>query len=84
MLTPENFPCIRNYGDTPAINTTLRLEASDTLCQLFGRFPTIDEMEECMINTAMKLAGQRISQAAAMLGITRQALHRRLKNPLAE
>jgi DNA-binding protein Fis len=46
---------------------------------LFGRFPTLHEVEEYMINRAMKLADGRLTVAAALLGITRQGLHKRIK-----
>jgi DNA-binding NtrC family response regulator len=54
-------------------------EASGTLLNIFGHFPTFDEAENYLIDEAMKLAGGNQSLAASFLGITRQALNRRVK-----
>jgi DNA-binding NtrC family response regulator len=52
----------------------------DALIDLFGRFPTIDDVEQYMIDKAMQLANGRRNVAASLLGITRQALHKRTRN----
>jgi DNA-binding NtrC family response regulator len=52
----------------------------DVLIDLFGRFPTIDDVEQYMIDKAMQLANGKRNVAASLLGITRQALHKRIKN----
>ncbi len=46
---------------------------------LFGKFPTLQEVEDYVIERAMKLAEGRQSVAADLLGITRQGLNKRLK-----
>jgi len=78
-LTADSFLGLGPARKGLARAAAISLETSDALCRLFGKFPTMDEVEECMISAAMKLAKQRRGVAATMLGITRQALHRRLK-----
>lgn len=51
---------------------------------VFGRFPTIKEMEDALIEEALKKTNGNQGIAASFLGITRQALNKRLnrkKNP---
>jgi DNA-binding NtrC family response regulator len=48
------------------------------LSAIFGRFPTIDQVEEYMIEEAMRLAAGNQSLAANMLGMSRQTLNKRL------
>ena len=79
ILTAENFSGIYPARKGGSRSSATTLDTSDALCRLFGKFPTMDEVEECMITAAMKLAKQRRGIAASMLGITRQSLHRRLK-----
>ena len=43
-----------------------------------ARLPTLKQAEEQIINQALRLAKDNQSQAAKLLGITRQALTRRL------
>jgi two-component system, NtrC family, response regulator HydG len=54
-------------------------KGEDILNVFFGRFPTLQEVEEYMISRAMKLAEGRLSVAAALLGISRQGLYKRVK-----
>jgi len=55
-------------------------EGENPLSSLFGHFPTIDEIEDYMINEAMKLAKNNQGIAANLLGMNRQTLNKRLKN----
>jgi len=55
-------------------------EGENPLNALFGHFPTIDEIEEYMINEAMKLSRNNQGIAANLLGMNRQTLNKRLKN----
>lgn len=50
-----------------------------SLKDIFGRFPTLKEVEEYVITEAMKSAKCNQGSAAVLLGITRQALNQRLK-----
>jgi len=65
----------------PVISLDLDDKGEELLNTLFGRFPTMQEIEEFMISRAMKLADGKMSVAAALLGITRQGLHKRIKWP---
>ena len=75
--------------DFSGVTRQMPVESADTVAPddmgddifngLFGRFPTLHEVEEYMINRAMKLADGRLTVAAALLGITRQGLHKRIK-----
>ncbi len=51
----------------------------ENLQGIFGHFPSLVEMEEYMIGEAMKIAKGNQGVAAALLGITRQTLNKRLK-----
>lgn len=50
-----------------------------SLEHLFGHFPTLVQLTEYAVNTALKSAGHNQSMAARMLGISKQALSKRLK-----
>lgn len=57
----------------------LRSEAgAEPLTALFGRFPTIAEVEDYMIEQALKMAKGNQGMAAGLLGIGRQTLNKRL------
>lgn len=46
---------------------------------LFGHFPTLEELADYAIEEALKMSDNNQSQAAGLLGVSRQALHKRLK-----
>ncbi|MBF0560127.1 MAG: sigma-54-dependent Fis family transcriptional regulator [Nitrospirae bacterium] len=50
------------------------------LSYTFSRFPTFKETEEYLIEEAMKLSKGNQTIASSLLGITRQALYKRLRN----
>ncbi|MFV0436076.1 MAG: sigma-54-dependent transcriptional regulator [Desulfopila sp.] len=52
---------------------------SQSLVSLFGHFPTLDELAEYAIDQALASSDSNQSQAAQMLGISRQALNKRLR-----
>ncbi|MHC1696838.1 MAG: sigma-54-dependent transcriptional regulator [Geobacteraceae bacterium] len=56
------------------------LEGNNPLHALFGHFPTIGEVEDYLINEALKLAKNNQGIAANLLGMNRQTLNKRLKN----
>jgi len=49
------------------------------LTAIFGRFPSVREVEDYMISEAMTLAKGNQGMAASLLGMTRQTLNNRLK-----
>lgn len=51
----------------------------DPLTVLFGKFPTVEEMEDYLIVRALNLSHGKTSAAAALLGISRQGLHKKIK-----
>lgn len=80
LLTTESFPCIGQLRKGSGASSSIHMETTEALCRLFGKFPTIDEVADCMVTAAMKVAKRRRGVAAIMLGISRQALYRRLKS----
>lgn len=55
-------------------------ELTEIFYDLFGRFPTIKEVEEYLITSAMNLTNGNQRSAALLLGIARQTLGKRLSN----
>ncbi|SLM29592.1 Response regulator HsfA [Desulfamplus magnetovallimortis] len=51
----------------------------DALEYIFGGFPTLNQLTEYGIDQALKRSGNNQSKAAGMLGISKQALSKRLK-----
>jgi len=47
--------------------------------EIWGHFPTLREAEECLVDTALKLANDNQSIAASMLGLKRQTLNMKIK-----
>ena len=74
----------KKFIDTPAEipdpehDTPLNLNGEQPLEQLFGKFPTLKQMEDYLIAEALKRAGGNQGTAAVFLGVTRQALNKRL------
>jgi len=52
--------------------------------KIFGKFPTLDELGEYAVDMALKASENNQSQAAKLLGISKQALHKRLKKRESE
>lgn len=50
-----------------------------TLSSFFGHFPTLAELTEYAVNSALESADYNQSRAAGMLGISKQALNKRLQ-----
>ena len=57
-------------------------EAASTLFASCQTLPTLNQATELLINEAMKRADGNITQAAAYLGISRQALSKRLRRDI--
>jgi len=58
--------------------TSLSAKAGEMDFRVIGRFPTLKEMEQYLIDEALQSAKGNQGAAAAMLGLTRQALNKRL------
>jgi DNA-binding NtrC family response regulator len=57
---------------------SLSVNAGEADFSVTGRFPTLKEMEQYLIDEALQSAKGNQGAAAAMLGLTRQALNKRL------
>jgi len=68
----------RLHRDEP--ERTDRTPETDALTGIFGSFPTLETLVEYAIDQAMESTGENQSQAAKLLGISKQALNKRLKN----
>jgi DNA-binding NtrC family response regulator len=66
-LNPADHPAL------PELNSICSLE------QLFGNFPNLEELAAYAIDQALTKTDNNQSQAAKLLGISKQALHKRLK-----
>jgi DNA-binding NtrC family response regulator len=80
MLSMERFREV--IGSRPAISgqdSLLSQRLNDWLLDSGGRFPKVREVEELLIDEAMKLAKGNQGIAASLLGFTRQTLNKRLK-----
>jgi DNA-binding NtrC family response regulator len=55
-------------------------EPNEMIYALFGRFPTIKEVEDYLIAAAMNMTNGNQRSAALLLGIARQTLSKRLSN----
>lgn len=53
--------------------------AARPLIRLMGHFPTLEELADYAVNEALAETGNNQSQAAQLLGVSRQALNKRLK-----
>lgn len=76
VLSMESF--IEAMGDTPALPPVAGDDSSDLLRFPDGRIPTLKEAEEALIAQALVLAGGNQGVAARYLGVTRQAINKRL------
>lgn len=79
ILAMDSFRAIIN--NDAALQETRQVrgpEFSDFLTRFFGRFPALKEMEDSLIAEALRLADNNQGIAASLLGITRQALNKRL------
>jgi len=79
MLSLASFRAATGQKEDPPVLSELpdRSEVG-SLYQMFGRFPTLKEMDRFLIGAAMSLAQDNQGMAAALLGISRQALNQRL------
>jgi DNA-binding NtrC family response regulator len=80
VLSLERFREV--IGNMPAPcgqETLLSQRLDDWLMESGGRFPKVREVEELLIDEAMKIAKGNQGIAASLLGFTRQTLNKRLK-----
>lgn len=86
VLSMESFSAVIGEGRSKGRSTLAFQEdsGSNPLESLFGRFPTIRDVEEYMIADAMRRSNGNQGIAASLLGITRQTLNKRLKKESAD
>ncbi|MDX5585321.1 MAG: sigma-54 dependent transcriptional regulator [Aureibaculum sp.] len=72
--------CIKQEREKSQIDKTILSSSNQTNLNFIGRFPTLKEAEHLVIKEAMKQANGNQGIAAAILGISRPALNRRLNN----
>ncbi len=77
-LSLDCFPSLPTGA--PVTDATILPIARDIqlLVQMFGRFPSIREMEDFLIGEAIRLTGGNQTAAAALLDISRPTLNKRL------
>lgn len=64
---------------SPKVRSGTAVEESNQLQHTFGHFPTFAEIQHYLVEEAMRLSKGNQSKAASMLGVTRQALNKRIK-----
>jgi DNA-binding NtrC family response regulator len=77
-LSPAVFRKAVAQKAAPPADAPPRHEAAERDFAVTGRFPSLKEMEQYLIAEALQLAGGNQGAAAAILGLTRQALNKRL------
>ena len=78
ILSMDSFKTIINQESTSVINTYPLLNGESPLTDIFGRFPTLKEVEEFVLQEALRLSKGNQGIAASLLGMKRQTLNRRL------
>jgi DNA-binding NtrC family response regulator len=82
VLSMESFETVidtrRKTVDLEQMADVRAREDISSLTDLFGHFPTLAEVEACLIDQAMTLAKGNQGMAARMLGMGRQTLNKRL------
>jgi DNA-binding NtrC family response regulator len=82
VLSYNHFPTmLRAMPISWKPSTAAVHEEPDPLSILFGKFPTIEEAEDYLIERALKLTQGKTGAAASLLGISRQGLHKKIKPP---
>ncbi|MFZ5908011.1 MAG: sigma-54-dependent transcriptional regulator [Nitrospirota bacterium] len=80
-LSMQSFmDAIKNDALSPKAIEKLDTDEESSILNMMGHFPTLKEMENYLISTALKMSEGNQGIAASMLGISRQALNRRLRN----
>jgi DNA-binding NtrC family response regulator len=79
VLTQEDFPDLKGRS-SHGTGGVIRLSGSRsfTLHAAFETFPTIGEMEQLLVQEALKISDGSKSQAAELLGISRPTLNKKL------
>jgi DNA-binding NtrC family response regulator len=84
VLSMESFSNAIGIARLPKHTPVQKSSGINPLEEMFGHFPTINEVENYLITEAMQRAKNNQGIAANLLGITRQTLNKRLRNDTAE
>jgi DNA-binding NtrC family response regulator len=78
-LLIDNFKSFIKQKSALSLTSSINsLNSETSVSDIFGRFPTLKEMEAYVIKEALQNSDGKQGPAAALLGITRQALNQRL------
>ena len=81
VLSMQNFPeAIRKEQTLPSTGKQGPETIEESTLAVTGRFPTLKEADLFLVKEALRRTNHNQGVAAAMLGITRQTLNRRLRN----
>jgi DNA-binding NtrC family response regulator len=79
ILSTESFKKSIGQEHRAEVHNNLpKKQKTSLLVEIFGRFPTLKEVENLLIEEALKISKGNQGIAATFLGITRQALNKRL------
>jgi two-component system response regulator HydG len=79
VLSMESFRLTISQDAAPVRTVSPEGDAgAEILKDIFGKFPTLQETEDFLISEALRLADNNQGIASSLLGITRQALNKRL------
>jgi len=79
ILSMDSFRTIISQEQpSPQTEVTKGTVSNAAIADVFGKFPTLREAEEYVISEALKMSENNQGIAASLLGITRQALNKRL------
>lgn len=82
LLTPDDFPEMTANLDIVG-DVSNRAGSQFSLHLVFPEFPALEQIEQIMVNEAMKRCGGKKGDAAGLLGITRQTLRKKLEAGLS-
>ncbi|MDA8433962.1 MAG: sigma-54 dependent transcriptional regulator [Nitrospiraceae bacterium] len=78
VLSMDSFKCTISQDAPGQIVATAGGPRRDVVEDVFGKFPTLQEAEDYLVSEALRKADNNQGIASSLLGITRQALNKRL------
>lgn len=69
---------LKNNAELSKNELTVPLDISKSAIEISGRFPTLQDVNDFLVSEAMKRSSGNQGVAASLLGITRQALNKRI------
>ena len=77
-LSAASFEKLSVDRTSDSLPSSLSANAGEMNFSVTGRFPTLKEMEQYLVSEALHSINGKQGAAATMLGLTRQALNKRL------